>query len=279
MCKKLWIAALAVVVGLVVAGTTSTKFGSLVRLKWRKATDWAEKQVTPETELERLRLTLKETEQQDARFVDQIARLDQQVDDLKAQLYGKDGKGGKKVALDNLDQVIRARNASLTGTGEFVSYNGERYSRADMQQQVRLDAQRFFRQEAAFKAEEARLKELTETRDLYQGRLSELRTARQEMGTELQKLENTLLQERQAQIKNKVASDDGGLSQIRQDINKLRQRVDVMKRTRELQSPSDEGPVDRREKSKQRDTELDTQIQKRWGERAAPIAAEGGSSR
>jgi len=273
MSKKLLIAALAVAVGLGVAYVASPKFGSLMRLKWRKIVDRAEAQVAPETEIERLRMELERLSGEDRRFVDQIVRLDQQVDELKGTVTKK------KSALASLQETIRERNGSLVGESKMVSYKGGEFSRADMREQVLLDIQRFDRLDAAVKAEDGRLTELTKTRDLYQKRLEELRTARAEMRTELQRLENALLQERQAQIANKVASDDGGLARVRQDMNKLKQRVDTMKRTRELEGVStEEGPIDRAEKAKQRQTELEKRLQDpRFAPRPASVS--GATSR
>lgn len=272
MCKKLWIAALAVVVGLVTLGMTSTRVGGLIRHKWKSVVVRANEQVSPETDVELVREKLDGLVKEDRRFVDQIVRYDLQVEDMQKKVEAR------RTAFVKLDTEVREMFVSLKGEGQQVSFQGSNFSRADMQRQVRIDAEKLQRAEAALKADEARLKELTETRDLYKTRLEELRAERDSMRTELQRLENALLRERQAQVKSKVAADDGGLGGVRRDLETLKHRVRVMQKTREVQGSTDEGPVRRAQAAKQREANIDNFLQNRYSA-PAPVGTTDATKR
>jgi peptidoglycan hydrolase CwlO-like protein len=264
MFKKVWIAALAVVVGLVTLGVVSPKLAGVARLKWRNIVQKAERQVTPETEIELINQKLDQLANEDRRFVDQIVRYGLKTEKMQKQV------GDKRTALTRLDGEVREMFVSLKTEGERVAYRGDNYPRSEMQRQVRMDAERLQRLEASLKADEAQLKELNETRNLYEKRLADLRAERESMRTEVQRIQNALLQERLAQEKGRVASDDGGLSNVRRDMDSLSERVKVMQKTRELQGSSDDGPVRRAQAEKQREAGIDNFLQNRY---AAPVQA------
>jgi chromosome segregation ATPase len=267
MFKKVWIAVLAVVVGLVVLGLTSTKAGGLLRMKVRGVQTWAAKQVKPETEIELISEKLELLKNEDRRFVDQIVRYDIKADNLKKQVETK------RAVVARLDGEVREMFVSLKNDGERVSFRGNDFARAEMQRQVRQDAEKLQRLEASLKTDEAQVKELTETRELYQTRLSELRAERESMRTELARIQNALLAERLAREKGKIESDDGGLSAVRRDMNELKARVQVMTKTRELQGSTDEGPVRRALAEKERQDNIDSFLNKRYESPTAPVAS------
>jgi len=259
MCKKVLIAALAVVVGLVVLGMTGTKVGGLVRLKWNRVCERAQQQVAPETEIQLIEQKLDQLANEDRRFVDQIVRYQMKASDMQKQV------ATRREQVAKLDGEVREMFVSLKTEGERVSFRGNDFTRSEVQVQARQDFEKLQRQEAALKAEEGQLKELNETRGLYEKRLSELRAERESMKNEVARLRNVLLQERLAQAKGKVESDDGGLGSVRQDMRALRQRIEVMQKTRELTASSDDGPVRRALAEKERQSATDTSMQKRYG--------------
>jgi len=115
-----------------------------------------------------------------------------------------------------------------SGESKLVSFNGESYPRADMQTSIsnRLNQVKYV--ETDLKNKEAKLKVLTETRDLRVRQRRELKTARDEMRLELDRIAKSLLEERMEQERTRVASDDGGLPPVRQDLKALRDRVRLL---------------------------------------------------
>jgi hypothetical protein len=267
MFKKVWIAAFAVVVGLVVLSLTSSKAGGLLRMKWRGAQSWAAKQVTPETEIELINEKLELLKHEDRRFEDQIVRYDIKADNLKQKV------AVKRAVVAKLDGEVREMYVSLKNDGERVSFYGRDFSRGEMRQTVRRDAEKLLRLEASLKADEDQVKELIETRDLYTTRLADLRTEREKMRTEVQRIQNTLLKERLAQQKGKIESDDGGISAVRRDVNEVQARVQVMTKTREIQSATDDGPVRRAMAEKASQDRIDAELSKRYENTTAPVAS------
>jgi chromosome segregation ATPase len=259
MCKKVLIAALAVVVGLAVLGMTGTKVGGLIRLKWNQVREHAKEQVSPETEIQLIEQRLDQLKNDDRRFVDQIVRYDMKADDMRKQV------AATRTRFDKLDGEVRDMFVSLKTEGEKVSYRDLTFTRREMQKQVHQDGEKLQVLEGQLKAEEGQLKELTETRNLYEKRLSELRTERESLKTEVQRIRNTLLQERLAQEKGKIENDDGGLGSVRQDLRAVKQRIEVMKKTREHTASSDDGPVRKALADKERQANVDSFLQKRYG--------------
>jgi len=242
MCKKLLIAAIAIAVG--VGVVSGTRLGSHLRLKWAKAQTWVEEQIPLETEIDRLRMELKQLGNDDARNYDQVARQQYYLNKRREKLT-KD-----TAALDNLAGRIRDMRAALTEEGEFVAFNSTRYKRAEVEEQHRLDGAKYLADREAVKADEETFKILEQTLEQNKTKLKNLEVTRKKMETRLALLEKELARQHALALQNKFNVDESGYSRINQDINKVEDRIGVMKTKTELVGESSKGPIQAAETKK-----------------------------
>jgi len=266
MCKKLLIAALAIVVG--VGVVSGTRLGSHFRLWYNKSSTWAKQQVPPETEIERLRMELSRLSNLDDRYYDQVARQKREVKKLRDKVT-KD-----QASLARLETEIKAMRQVAADDAEFVVYNGNRYARKDVEQQVREDARKFLTDEEGVKADEDHLKELEKILAINEGKLKDLSIVRKKMEVKLRTLEKELAQERRLQTQGQMTLDDSQYSRINKEIEELENRVEDMKTKRELRGQSSRGPI-RADLEKQEEAKkFDKTVEERFG-KITPKVADG----
>lgn len=253
MCKKVLIAALAVVVGLAVV--KGTWIGSHLRLKATGVHTWMNEQVTPEQEIARLKMELKNLERDDDKHFDKVARMAVQVEKNERELLAV------KNNLTREEARIRKVRDDMTGGVEFVLHQGSRYTRDDL----REDALKFKAAEDHFKSKEANLQAQRKHLALEQKKLSELRTTRTQMATDLQRLETALAEERHAQAASESTIDDSSYRKIRKDMESVRERLDILKKKRELRGEL--RTTTNSEQTRERDTQADKFLDSRFGKK------------
>jgi chromosome segregation ATPase len=250
MWKKVLIGALAVVVGL--ALVKGTWLGSHLRSSWRNTREWVKEQVSPEQEINRLRLELRNLERDDDKFYDRVARLSVEVEKQEREIARlKDNLAREEVRIRKLrDQM---------GASEFVIYEGHRYSRDDL----RSDALAFQAAEESLKSKEANLQARRKHLALERKQLTELRTTREEMATALQQLETALAEERHAQAASQSTINDRAYQQLKADMESVRDRIEVLKKKRQLRGELK--LEDNQSRTNQRDAQADKFLETRFG--------------
>lgn len=258
MCKKVLIAALAVVVGLAVV--KGTWIGSHLRFQATKVRDWAKKQVTPEQEIARLRMELRNLEQDDDKHYDKVAKMAVKVENQERDL------ARIKANLKKQETRISKLRDQLEAGKEFVVHDGFSYSKADL----RDDALAFKAAEENYKSKEANLNALKKHLALERKKLTELRTTREQMATDLQRLETALAEERHAQAASESTIDDSAYRELRKQMESVRDRIKVLQKKRELRGELRVGTND--EQTKQRDEAADKYLADRFGKKATEVA-------
>jgi len=262
MCKKVLIAALAVVVGLAVV--QGTWIVSHLRLRCRSVRHWAEDRVPPEQEIARLRMELANLAREDEKHFDKVARMAVDVEKREADL------GRVRTNLGRQEARIRDLKNKLGDGVDFVKVEGSRYTRADL----RDSAIAFKNAEDNLKSREANLEARKRHLALERKKLSELRTKRDEMATDLQKLETALAEERQAQAVSESTIDDSNYRQIRKDMDSIRDRINVLKKKRELKGEF--APAADTSKVTEQDTQADKYLETRFGDRKEVVSERSG---
>jgi predicted nucleic acid-binding Zn-ribbon protein len=250
MFKKVLIATLAVVVGLAVI--KGTWLGSTLCMKFRKASTWVKNQVPPEQEIQRLRMELSNLAREDEKHFDKVARLAVDVDNAEKAVTRL------RTNIEKQEGVILKRKADLADA-EFVKVDGVKYTKTDL----RLDAIAFKNAEENLKSQEARLDAQKRLLTLERKKLGELKNKRDEMATELQKLETALVEERQAQAASESTIDDSSYRQIRKDMNSLRDKIEVLKKKRQLRGEFQ--PTVDATKPTEQDVQADKYLETRFG--------------
>jgi len=256
MCKKLLIAALAVVVG--VAVVSSTRLGSHIRLMWNKGSDRLSAMVPLETEIDRLKMEVASLSQEDEHYYDQVARQQRQVEKLRAKV---------KVSRDNLvaqETYIKKMRTALAEEGAYVSYNGSRYDRKRVETDVRNEAARFLADEKIVKVDEENLSILTETLGANKAKLDGLALKRKEMEAQLLVLERELAQQRLKEQANLIV-ENGRYGKVGKEIDEVRERFAVLKTKAELRGEATKGSIRAEEERKAKAQQLDQAIEERFG--------------
>jgi len=256
MCKKLLIAALAVVVG--VGVVSSTRLGSHIRLWWSKGSTWAQRQVPPETEIDRLKMELDNVSRLDDRYYDQVARQKRDVQKLEAKLKTD------RANLAKREGELREMRLVLASKDEKAVFHG--FSKDKVQEQFNIDFKQFLAEEEGLKADDQNLEELRGTLRENEKKLQELSVVRTKMKVRLQGLAKELARERRLQTQGSVVLDDGHYSALNQQINELEDRVEQMKIKREMRGQSSRGPIRAQLEAQEEQKKLDQAAQERFGE-------------
>jgi len=256
MFKKLFIAALAVVVG--VGVVSGTRLGSHLRLKWNKATAYIAEQVPLETEIERLKMEVVNLRQADERYVDQVGRQERQVVKLR------DKVSKARQALASQEAYIKEMRLALAENHQFVTYKNERYDRKQVEADVRKEAINFLADEKLVKADQENLTILEETLATNKSKLAGLAVQRKEMETQLLVLERELAQQRLRE-QTSVLIDDGRYGKVNKEIEELRERFALNKTKTELRGEAQKGSIRAREEQKADAQKVDQAIEERFG--------------
>jgi len=269
MFKKVVIAALAVVVGggFLMFGSRAI---SHLRLVCREARQAAKNSVPPEREVKRLRMEVERLKDDDLRYVDQIARLSLEVDDVKARVKAKEE------TLAKLDREMKGWETALASDATVVNvtFNGQerQYQRTQVAAQLKTDARRYLNGQAALKGDKDLLKIKEETLALARQKRTEVASARERMLAELQQIENALLEEQRAQARGEITGENGRLAEVSSDLKALKDRVRLMQEKNKIRGTSEAGPIRDAEAQAKPDNEVDNFLKARRNPAPAPVA-------
>jgi chromosome segregation ATPase len=262
MCKKVLVAALAVVVGLAVI--KGTWLGSHFRAWKNRAGAWAKRQVKPETEIRRLRHEVQRLDEEDKDWFDKVARQRLEVRSLEEKLKGN------RAELAVMYERISKLNAALKQDLQEVSYNGSTYSRAQAQIQRDVDFNRYQPLKKEVEGQERYLTALRNALQQNEQKLFSLRQLRQDMLTQLQELETELTQLRQAKNVDRALLDTSSYTRVQKDIDSLKRRLEVEKEKLKLRGIFDRGPIEQAEEARKREEARQREIDAEFP--GAPVA-------
>jgi len=258
MCKKVVIATLAVLVGLAVV--KGTKIGSYLRMAKKDAAAWVDKQVKYETEIRRLRNDIDELEKADAVYYDQVAC--QRVDIRQKEQALKQ----KTSELEMRRNRLQALRTALRDTGEtqLVSYNGREWKKEQVEQQIDIDFPIYKGLKAQISSQENYLASLKKALALNEEKMSQLQQNRQTMLTELQGLENEMVELRQAQAASATVVDDTAYGRVKSDIVALKKRLEVDREKLKVRGVSERGPIEQAEQDAARKAERQKELDREF---------------
>jgi outer membrane murein-binding lipoprotein Lpp len=225
MFKKLLIAALAVLVGVVLV--SGTRLGSHLRLKWNKIDQWAKEQVPLSEEIDRLKMEVANLKQEDARYFDQVARQQVEVAELKARVTKS------RASLTAQESYIKEMRLALSEGNNYVVYAGKRYDRKRVETDIRKEADQFFESEKVVKLEEENLSILEKTLTANKAKLETLALKRKGMEQQLLVLQCELAQQR-LKDQNTIVINEGRYGKVSKEIEEARKRFALEKAKSEL---------------------------------------------
>src|SRR5262249_3053957 len=98
-------------------------------------------------------------------------------------------------------------------------------------------------------------------------KLSNLKVVREQMATELQRLETALAHERQIQAEQQATLDDASYIELRKSVDAIRDKIELMKTKRELKGEAKSGPVRAAEVQREQDAKPDKYLEPRFGDK------------
>jgi len=247
MCKKVFIATLAVLVALVVV--RGTWLGSHMRAWWSRTCERVRGNVDPQTEIQRLTYEVKRLEQKDRIYIDRVARQKVELSDREAEL--KKSKDRLALLSDRIPK-LRAALAEAVDT-QTVAFNSNRYSKAEAEKQVDRDFDEYKILKKDVESQDRYVAVLRKALQQNEEQRSGLRRLRLDMLTELRDLENEVMQLRQARKKGPSRLDDSRYRRVQQDIQRLKHQLKVEKEKLKLDGGAiDRGPIEEAEQDRDR---------------------------
>jgi hypothetical protein len=258
MCKKVIVGVVVAIAALV--AIKGTWLGSHFRLWAKQTAAEARERVSPEREIERLRMELSGLKSQDERFIDKVARQALAMEKLEGQT------AGLKKDLARREKDLKEMHAVLAKKDAQVVFHGERYPREKVAEQLKLDFVSFEADEQVLESREAHLAEMRKSVTLNRRKLSELRVQRERMATELQRLETALAEERRTQAEQSRSLDDASYRRLTDEIAAVKERIELLKKKRELRGEVIDGPVRAAEQQREEDAKLRARMTQRLGD-------------
>jgi len=265
MCKKvLVIATLAVLAAVTVVGGPKLK-SHLRHWKQQLRASW-EESLSPEQEIARLRMEVNRLQEDDSRAYDKVAKQGREVKHLQKRI--DDLKKDLTEGVTN----IRAMKVSLQTKDQLISYKGERLERSELQVELRRSAEALMVREKKLKSLQEQLKARKENYELSKKHLFERDLAREELKTELDRLETKLALEKQAQARSKNTTNSDSYLRLKDEISALGERIETAADARALK---DEVQARRTNRAAKQRSERDAKIDKFLDDPRFNVEAEG----
>jgi len=226
MCKKLLIAGVAVVVGLLVV--RNTQVGSHLRAWWKDGKSFVQNSIPIDSEIERLRGDIGRMDQVYKTQFHPVAAEAVAVEHLKQEITKIEKK------LDEHKSDIEIMNNDLKSGAELITYGYTKYSREQVKTDLtrRFDAYRTC--EAGLKAKKDLLEAKEDKLAQAMKKLEEMKNARTEMEAELARLEAEYEGVKIAQAKSNFQIDNSEFSRLKASMAELKTRVQIEKKKCEL---------------------------------------------
>jgi chromosome segregation ATPase len=215
MCKKLLVAAVAVVVGLAVV--KHTQLGSLLQVWWKDAKISVEKQIPPEVRIKQLGV---EIDKIDRDIKKNLSRLAQQEADC--QMLEE-----KVVALRASQKQLREDVAAMEKQldqpkAERVAFNGRT---SDLARKLDAATNLYTSRKAELKAREELLAEKKRTLEEAHQSVSKMRDHKEQLRITVARLETRLETLRLKQMEAKVELDDSQVGKCNELASKIEEQL------------------------------------------------------
>jgi len=219
MLKKMVI--LAVVGFVAVTVIAGTKIGSYIRSEIQEARRQAEDSVPPEKEIARLRNEVKLLDKDIMTVVNQLAKERVEVNNLKDQVDAVAAKQEKDKAL-----LTTRANAIKNAEGHVV-FGNRKLSIDDAKAELEEGVKRFAANQKTLETMEMTLATRIKVRDSLEKQLETMKNQKSELTTAIDGMEAELTALKLQQMESKYQTDDTRLAKIKEDLRKLKTKVDV----------------------------------------------------
>jgi chromosome segregation ATPase len=230
MCKKLVIAAVAILVGTAVIKHTT--LGSLAQVWWHDAKAAMERQVPPEVQIKQLAIEVGKIEADIKRNLSKLAQ--QEVDAERLD--------GEVTALRNKQETLKADIAAMSnqlekGNTEKVTFNGKQWRTNSLSRQLDVALTNFESVKAQVKSKEKALTTKRDALEAAHARISEMKAQEDELQATVEELKNQLEVAKLNAARNHatIDLDDSQVARCRDIANNIRHQLKLAEKETELQ--------------------------------------------
>jgi hypothetical protein len=218
MLKKLVIAAVAVVIGLVVV--KKTQLGTLMKVWWRDAVACVDRQVPPETRIKQLQLEI-------AKIDDSIrSAVDKKIDMMQTCKQLSDDVEALKQKQEARRNDMKALLEGLETVSTRVTFKGESLRPEAAQEKLDSIRAQFENGKVTLKNKEQVLRQKQEQLDVATRKIDKIKDAKMELTALVAKLETELELLRLKQVENgTVEVDDSQVSKCFELSDNLKKQI------------------------------------------------------
>jgi predicted nuclease with TOPRIM domain len=219
MLKKMIV--LAVIGFVAVTAIGGTKLGSYIRSEIRAARERAEENIPPEKEIARLRNEVKLLDKDIMTVVNQLARERVEVNQLKE-------KTDELAAKQEADKaLLAARGKAINDATEQVTFGNRTLSIPVAKAELAEGVKRWTTNQKALESMQSTYASRVKIRDGLEKQLETMKNQKNELAAEVDRMEAELTALKLQQMESKYQTDDTRLAKIKEDLRKLKTKVDV----------------------------------------------------
>ena len=235
MLKKMVV--LGVIGFVAVSALGGTKIASYIRSEIREARDRAENNIPPEKEIARLRNELKLLDKDIMTVVNQLAKERVEVRQIQE-------KTEEMVAKQSKDkELLTGRATAIKKADEQVTFGTRTLSVDAAKAELEEGVKRFAANQKSLDSFEALLASRTRVRDGLEQQLEALKNQKGELAAAVDAMEAELTMLKLQQMESKYQTDDTRLAKIKEDLRKLKTKVEVEREKLKLMPAALDAPA------------------------------------
>ena len=235
MLKKMVV--LGVIGFVAVSALGGTKIASYIRSEIRDARERAENNIPPEKEIARLRNELKLLDKDIMTVVNQLAKERVEV----RQIQEKTEEMAAKQSKDK--ELLTGRATAIKKADEQVTFGTRTLSVDAAKAELEEGVKRFAANQKSLDSFEALLASRTRVRDGLEKQLEALKNQKGELAAAVDAMEAELTMLKLQQMESKYQTDDTRLAKIKEDLRKLKTKVDVEREKLKLMPAALDAPA------------------------------------
>lgn len=264
---KCALSTVAVAAGLI-AAAYFFGFGSHMSTLWTEFTHSVKQQVPPEFEIARIHQQLDQIEPDIRRSLSGLAEESVAVDSLRTEI------AEMKVRLEKQKKVVLLMKDDLETNPKTVSYRDLNLTQDQLKDTLAREFGAYKAAEKALKAKEEVLKAKQAGLDAAKQKIGAMRTAKETLEAELAKTEAELKMVQVKDAESKFQVDDSRLSNIKQSMRSLQDRVRAMEKEQQLRVEFTHDEVINRVEQKVKADEVLKEIDAHFGHTAGNNVAD-----
>jgi chromosome segregation ATPase len=219
MLKKMVVLGVIGFVAVVALG--GTKLASYIRSEISAARERAENNIPPEKEIQRLRNEIKLLDKDILTVINELAKQRVAVNDLQGQTEELASK--QKDAL----AALKSRGEAIKNAEGHVTFGSRTLNIADAKAELEADVKRYTTNQKSLDGMQALLANRIKVRDSLEKQLETMKVQKGELTAAVDDMEAQLAALKLQQMESKYQTDDTRMAKIKEDLRKLKTKVDV----------------------------------------------------